>query len=189
MSLFQCRHCGCAENTALSGQGCDGYAQGFYDWSGIEEREGLKLCSACAPTKHADGTPTQFGQWHGRFARTFLPMGMFRTARNGNLEHRETGDQNYHAYAIPEPQTVTLSTKHLEDALEQAFINLVEADVEKALILVTGMFVGLTKEYSKRRGYDTDCDIKIDGGTGRDITIHKPKQPTDLTGCTTTKVE
>jgi hypothetical protein len=26
---------------------------------------------------------------------------MFRTAKNGNLEHVETGDQDYHKYSVP----------------------------------------------------------------------------------------
>lgn len=104
MSLFQCGNCGCCENTALSGQGCDGYAEGFYDWTGLEDRKGKKLCSACAPTRFEDGTKTEFGIWHGQFPRTFLPAGKFRTARNGNLEHIETGDQDFRKYAIA-PQT------------------------------------------------------------------------------------
>lgn len=100
MSLFQCQRCGCCENTALAAQGCDGCAEHFFDWTGIEDRRGLKLCSACAPTKHADGRPTEFGSWHGRFGRVFLPMGKFRTAQNGNLEHVDTGDQDFRKYAI-----------------------------------------------------------------------------------------
>lgn len=100
MSLFQCQRCGCCENTALASQGCDGYAVKFFDWTGIEDRKGKKLCSVCAPTNHSDGSPTKFGKWHGQFARAFLPLGMFRTARNGNLEHVETGDQDYRKYAI-----------------------------------------------------------------------------------------
>ena len=92
MSLFQCRNCGCVENTALSGQGCDGYAVKFYDWSEMKEREGMKLCSACGPTKYKDGKPTPFGKWHGRFERRYLPMAMFRTCRYGNLEHVITGE-------------------------------------------------------------------------------------------------
>ena len=101
MSLFQCQHCGCCENTALAGQGCDGYAMEFYDWTNFEDRKGKKLCSACAPTKYADGEPTEFGKWHGQFKRVFLPMGAFRTARNGNLEHVVTKDQNYMRFAVP----------------------------------------------------------------------------------------
>jgi hypothetical protein len=100
MSLFQCGHCGCCESTSLAGQGCDGYAEGFYDWTGLEDRKGKKLCSACAPTQFEDGTNTEYGAWHGQFPRTFLPMGKFRTARSGNLEHIETGDQDFHKYAI-----------------------------------------------------------------------------------------
>ena len=100
MSLFQCQQCGCCENTALAGQGCNGHAEKLFDWSGIEDRRGKKLCSACAPTKYSDGKNTRYGQWHGRFPRVFLPMGMFRTNTNGNLAHVETGDEDYRKYAI-----------------------------------------------------------------------------------------
>lgn len=102
MSLFQCGVCGCCENTALAGQGCKGFAEVFYDWTGIEERKGKLLCSACAPPRYKDGTRTDFGRWHGQFDRVFLPMGMFRTAKNGNLEHIDTCDQNFRKYAIKE---------------------------------------------------------------------------------------
>jgi hypothetical protein len=37
MSLFQCQHCGCKENTALSAQGFVTLAD-IYDWTGIEDR-------------------------------------------------------------------------------------------------------------------------------------------------------
>lgn len=83
MSLFQCQVCGCCENTALSSQGC-AWPEDF-DWTGIENRRGKKLCSACGPARFSDGTPTDLGKWHGEFPRRFLPMGMFRTAQNGNL--------------------------------------------------------------------------------------------------------
>lgn len=103
MSLFQCEHCGCCENTALSFQGfC---RPDNFDWSGIKERFGKRLCSACGPAKYAGGEETGCGKWHGQFARVFLPMGMFRTAKNGNLEHVENGDQDFRKYAITkEPQ-------------------------------------------------------------------------------------
>jgi hypothetical protein len=100
VSLFQCQNCGCCENTALSGQGCNGRVEKYFDWLGIEDRKGLRLCSTCAPTKYKDGKPTVFGVWHGEFTRTFLPMGMFKTASNGNLEHIENGDQAFIKYAI-----------------------------------------------------------------------------------------
>lgn len=105
MSLFQCGVCGCCENTALAGQGCDGYSIPLFDWTGIEDRKGKKLCSVCAPTKYSNGVPTEYGKWHGRFARTFLPLGQFRTAKNGNLAHKETGDEDFHKYAIPQEPT------------------------------------------------------------------------------------
>lgn len=103
MSLFQCQLCGCCENTALAAQGCNGIFEDFFDWTGLEDRKGKRLCSACAPTRNSDGTPTTFGKWHGEFARVFLPLGMFKTARNGNLEHIETGDQDFRKYAVATP--------------------------------------------------------------------------------------
>lgn len=88
MSLFQCEDCGCVENTAC----CD------YWWN---KSEGLPLvCSACS--KEPSDKYQERGRWHGRFPRTFLPLGMFQTARNGNLEHKETKDQDYSKYAIPQ---------------------------------------------------------------------------------------
>lgn len=84
MSLFQCQHCGCRENTALSNQG---FAwPDDYDWTGIEERKGMKLCSACGPAKLADGSDAEGGKWHGQFERVFLPKGEYRTDCVGNLE-------------------------------------------------------------------------------------------------------
>ena len=71
MSLFQCEKCGARENTAL--------AQNWLD-------DG-EICSEC-----------RTGQWHGVFEKIVLPMGMFKTARNGNLEHIETGEQDYRKY-------------------------------------------------------------------------------------------
>lgn len=72
----------------------------LFDWSGIESREGKKVCSACGPTKYSCGKPTEFGVWHDRFKRTFLPLGMFKTNSVGNLEHIETGDEKYGKYEI-----------------------------------------------------------------------------------------
>lgn len=86
MSLFQCQHCGCKENTALSKQGCDSFTVDWYDWTGIEDRKGKKLCSACAPSKFNDGQPTGLGAWHGQFERKYFPVGSMRTNREGNLE-------------------------------------------------------------------------------------------------------
>ena len=98
MSLYQCGHCGCCENTALGMQ--PRTPTEWFDWAGIENREGKHLCSVCAPTRYRDGTPTEYGQWHGLFDRTFLPMGAFRTNREGNLEHIETGRTDFRAFAI-----------------------------------------------------------------------------------------
>lgn len=100
MSLYQCEHCGCMENTAL---GCYWSAKvepELFDWTGIEDRKGKRLCSVCGPTRYSDDTSTEYGKWHGFFDRTFLPMGAFRTNREGNLEHIETGRTDYRAFAI-----------------------------------------------------------------------------------------
>lgn len=106
MSLYQCEHCGCCENTALGHYwpGLSKHAD-WFDWTGLEDRRGKKLCSACAPTKFEDGTPTEHGEWHGQFARVFLPMGMFKTNARGNLEHIESGSEDFRAYAIALPDS------------------------------------------------------------------------------------
>lgn len=97
MSLFQCEVCGCRENTALSSQGFRPIKE-YFDWSYAPEREGMRICSACGPVKYEDGTPTEYGTWHGEFERVFLPLGMFETNRVGSLAHKETGDENFSAY-------------------------------------------------------------------------------------------
>jgi hypothetical protein len=83
MSLFQCEACGCRENTAT----CNYWLHDNDD----SACRGKKLCSACDP---------DIGKWHGQFARVFLPLGMFETNCVGDLAHKETGDENVHAYAI-----------------------------------------------------------------------------------------
>lgn len=103
MSLYQCEHCGCCENTAL---GCYWSAKiepEIFDWTDLEDRRGKYLCSACGPLYYADGKPTHYGAWHDRFTRVFLPMGAFKTNRQGNLEHIETGRTDFCAFAIEEP--------------------------------------------------------------------------------------
>ena len=101
MSLFQCEHCGCAENTALTaGYHCRDWPE-LFDWTGIEERKGLKLCSACTPAKHSDGEPVDGGgAWHGQFRRVFLVAGQFETNRDGNLAHKESGDTECWKYEV-----------------------------------------------------------------------------------------
>lgn len=101
MSLYQCENCGCCENTALASQGHKPPPE-WFDWAGMEHLKGKRLCSACGPTKYAKGESTKDGQWHDRFDRVFLPMGMFKTAKNGNLANIETGDEDFCKYAIKE---------------------------------------------------------------------------------------
>lgn len=90
MSLFQCEVCGALENTALACQGFQ-FITEYFNWGYAPERRGLKLCSVCGPIKNSDGTPTEFGVWHGQFKRRLFPLGEFYTNKQGNLEHRETG--------------------------------------------------------------------------------------------------
>ncbi len=100
MSLFQCENCGCVENTACSFQGIKPMADEF-DFSGMEERKDMLLCSACAPSRFIDDDiENGMGVWHGEFDRIFLPKGMFKTNSAGNLEHTETGEENYSKYII-----------------------------------------------------------------------------------------
>lgn len=99
MSLFQCQHCGCCENTALSAQGFRWLSKSF-DWSYAPERKGMLLCSACGPSHYRDGEPTEYGEWHNRFPRVFLPLGQFQTNIRGNLEHIESGSEDFKQYAI-----------------------------------------------------------------------------------------
>ncbi|EGT4280880.1 hypothetical protein DOX46_15175 [Cronobacter malonaticus] len=100
MSLFQCEKCGCVENTALSSQGFNGIFEMFFDWSYSPESKGKKLCSACGPTHYSDGTETEYGRWHNHFPRQYLPLGMFKTNRQGNLSHVETGSDDFRPYII-----------------------------------------------------------------------------------------
>lgn len=99
MSLFQCEICGCCENTSLALQGFAWMAD-LFDWAYAPDREGNRLCSACGPTHYRNGERTKYGEWHGQFERVFLPLGMFVTNQRGNLAHKETGDENFRAYAI-----------------------------------------------------------------------------------------
>ncbi len=100
MSLFQCENCGCCENTALSSQGFRVLAD-IYDWTRIEDRKGMLLCSACGPERFCDGEPTLHGTWHKEFDRVFLNKGQFKTNKDGNLEHIETGRTDYKSFALP----------------------------------------------------------------------------------------
>ncbi len=77
MSLFQCEHCGARENTA-----CSGYHYKRY------KREPA-ICSEC-----------ETGEWHGKFNKLVLPIGIFVTNAQGNLEHKETGETDLSKYEI-----------------------------------------------------------------------------------------
>lgn len=61
------------------------------------------------------------------------------------------------------------------EKLQAAFIELIEADADQAIQLITGMFVGLAVEIVRRHGADASLDILIDGCGRRDITIHALK--------------
>lgn len=67
MSLFQCEECGCCENTAV----CNYHTRSWGD-------DKRALCSACDPT---------IKEWHGKFDRTFYPIGTMHTDADGNLAY------------------------------------------------------------------------------------------------------
>lgn len=77
MSLFQCDECGCMENTALP--------ENYWDRHSEKKKE---LCSEC-----------ESGKWHGEFKRVYLPKSKFKTNREGNLEHIDTGSTDFMKYA------------------------------------------------------------------------------------------
>jgi len=126
MSLFQCENCGCVENTALACQGIKGIPEKWFIWSGIEDRKGKLLCSVCAPIKFKDGSASGFGEWHDKFPRKFLPMGMFKTNSAGNLEHIESHDEDYNKFIIEQPKEPCQNCDkcknpvYLEDAWEES---------------------------------------------------------------------
>lgn len=72
----------------------------LFDWRGIEDRNGKLLCSACGPTRYSDGATTRYGVWHNKFDRVFLPAGKFKTNQRGNLEHTETGSEDFRSYGL-----------------------------------------------------------------------------------------
>jgi hypothetical protein len=59
--------------------------------------------------------------------------------------------------------------KNMAEAIERA---LDEAPTEDVLSLITSVFVGLTVFAVTQNGQDGNKEIKIDGGSRRDITIH-----------------
>lgn len=76
----------------------------YFDWSYAPDRRGLQLCSACAPPTYRDGKPSRKGgAWHGEFERVFLPPEQFKTNGAGNLEHIETGSEDFVEFEIDAP--------------------------------------------------------------------------------------
>lgn len=71
MPLFNCENCGVVENTALSPYWVRNIKHVVFDWKGKEHLKGKALCSECAPTHYADGKPTKYGVWHGKFEKQF----------------------------------------------------------------------------------------------------------------------
>ena len=63
--------------------------------------------------------------------------------------------------------------KKLEDAIVDA---LAECPVSDVLSVLTGSFVGLAVELLRRKGYETDKEIRLVAGDQRSITISAPKK-------------
>jgi hypothetical protein len=64
MPLFVCDECHVIENTALGHYWSRKHVK-FLDSS----KNGLALCSACAPALYVDKKPTGLGVWHNKFER------------------------------------------------------------------------------------------------------------------------
>lgn len=81
MSLFQCKDCGCVENTATAG------GRGYVNMPAS--------CSACEePGPDYEGREkinARPGKWHGEFKREFLKKGEYKTCERGDLVHKKTG--------------------------------------------------------------------------------------------------
>ena len=66
-----------------------------------------------------------------------------------------------------------MTIEELGLAIEQA---LEECPTSEVLSVITGSFVALVVEVTRRAGHDTNTNIVItDPNNERDITIHKPK--------------
>ncbi|WJN78750.1 hypothetical protein [Burkholderia anthina] len=75
------------------------------------------------------------------------------------------------------PRKQMSAIEKLGGAIESA---LDQAPVSDVLSILTGAFVGLTVELVRRQGHDVALEIKVNGGPQRDITIHAPKEPSDV---------
>ena len=63
---FQCVICGCIDDTAHAP------VAAYFDWNYSPARNGRRICTACGP-----GRGGEYGQWHGKFDREFVPKGKF----------------------------------------------------------------------------------------------------------------
>lgn len=70
---------------------------------------------------------------------------------------------------------MTQPTDKAKAEFEYALENFIFANPNEALKVLTGHFVGLTIAMLAQNGYKADGDVLIDGGSARNITIHKPK--------------
>lgn len=111
MSLFQCTHCGCIENTALSmgsrahfnntfTERLPDIAAAYRVVLGLPEGAPFgDYCCVCNPFWYTPKGDYGLGPnpapqvWHEKFHRRFFPKGTVRTSRNGNVEFIATGKE------------------------------------------------------------------------------------------------
>ncbi len=67
---------------------------------------------------------------------------------------------------------VDMKKEQYEVQLEEGFADFASEYPQSALVLVTGLFVGLLEFLVKDQGGDETLEIKIDGNGKRDITVH-----------------
>lgn len=71
---------------------------------------------------------------------------------------------------------MTASFDEAANLVQAALIEAINIDAGATLSIVTSAFVSITLETIRRRGFEPDGEVKIDGGKERDITIHAPKK-------------
>lgn len=69
-----------------------------------------------------------------------------------------------------------IQIERIKEDIKNSLDELIGISPDKAILVVTGMFVGLVVAYAEANGSAEGGEITIDGGDGnRDITIHAEK--------------
>lgn len=66
MPNYKCENCGKESNTAIGLYWLSDHPE-YFDWAGIEDRKGKRLCGHCAPQRYEDGKPTPYEERQSRY--------------------------------------------------------------------------------------------------------------------------